>query len=218
LQDSGTVPIDTTPLYPRPRSAGVEAAKLHICQLAEFFAPDTNIIATFIVRAVMARGASTAEAMWGLHELCLAGAIEAVEWASRHDRLFVTEGNPPAGLVLLPASGRLHVDNEKNETWAYLVLRLNHQCLAALQSADPFIEPIENEAVRANTQKLFPKGMPSNPDVCDLVVRLQTEQGNGKSMNQIAREFTGEPAGQDRKAKSLLAQIRRMKGQGEIVL
>ena len=37
-------------------------------------------------------------------------------------------------------------------------------------------------------------------------------------MNQIAREFTGEQKGRDKKAQSLLSQIRKLKGKGAIDL
>jgi hypothetical protein len=72
--------------------------------------------------------------------------------------------------------------------------------------------------VDANTRKLFPKGLPDNQDVVDLVVRLNTEMGPGRSMNQIAREFTGEMAKNDAKALSLLSQIRRMIRKGRVKL
>jgi hypothetical protein len=85
------------------------------------------------------------------------------------------------------------------------------------------IEPVTSNGsadsvVDANTQKLFPKGIPQNPDVIDLVVRLNTEKGSGRSMNQIAQEFTGETAQNDPKARSLLSQIRRMVRKGRVKL
>jgi hypothetical protein len=70
----------------------------------------------------------------------------------------------------------------------------------------------------ANTAKLFPRGVPPNPDIVDLVVRLDAAKGSGKSDIQIAREFKGETAGNDPKSKSLLSQIRRMRRNGRITL
>jgi hypothetical protein len=67
----------------------------------------------------------------------------------------------------------------------------------------------------ANTFRLFPRGVPDNPDVVDLVVRLSSETG---ARIVIARKFTGETPGADRKAQSLLAQIRRMKKNGRVNL
>jgi len=72
--------------------------------------------------------------------------------------------------------------------------------------------------VRANNRKLFPKGLPSNPNLIDLVLRLDSQRDSGKSMNQIAREFIEETEGNDKCAQSLLAQIRRMRRDGRLNL
>ncbi len=72
--------------------------------------------------------------------------------------------------------------------------------------------------VRANNRKLFPKGLPQNPNLIDLVLRLNSQRDSGKSKSQIAREFTKETAGNDRRAQSLLAQIRRLIREGRLNL
>jgi len=72
--------------------------------------------------------------------------------------------------------------------------------------------------VRANNRKLFPKGVPNNPDIVDLVLRLDSQRNSGKSMNQIAREFTEKSEGNEKRAQSLLAQIRRMRRDGRLNL
>jgi hypothetical protein len=71
---------------------------------------------------------------------------------------------------------------------------------------------------RANTEKLFPKGLPSNVDIVDLVCRIHAEQDPNKGLSQIAREFTEESEEHFPKAKSLLSQIRRQKREGRITL
>jgi hypothetical protein len=77
-------------------------------------------------------------------------------------------------------------------------------------------KPEVSQTDSANTAKLFPKGLPQNPDIVDLVVRLDTAKGTDKSDIAIAREFTGEPESRDGKARSLLSQIRRMRRNGRI--
>jgi hypothetical protein len=68
----------------------------------------------------------------------------------------------------------------------------------------------------ANNQKFFPRGVLNNPDILELAARLNAAEGSGISKNQIAREFTGEPLGNEPKAKSLLSQIRRLIRQGRL--
>lgn len=90
--------------------------------------------------------------------------------------------------------------------------------LAEEKARDDVAQTTHEQVVSANRLKLFPKGIPENSDIQDLVVRLDTEKGSGKSKNRIAREFTGEDRGHDPKARSLLAQIRRLKRDGRVNL
>jgi hypothetical protein len=75
-----------------------------------------------------------------------------------------------------------------------------------------------DRANSANTARLFPGGVPENPDIVDLVVRLDAAKGGNKSQNTIAREFTNESPSNDQRAQSLLSQIRRLKREGRITL
>jgi hypothetical protein len=117
------------------------------------------------------------------------------------------------GLLLTPGTG-----------WQQAMRGLKF--MADKTEPKPLAAPVEpvisngraDQEVDANTRKLFPKGIPDNQDVVDLVVRLNTEMGPGRSMNQIAREFTGETAQNDAKALSLLSQIRRMIRKGRVKL
>lgn len=77
-------------------------------------------------------------------------------------------------------------------------------------------DPASRQPVSANAAKLFPKGVPDNTNIVDLVVRLNTARGTDRSEISIAREFTGESEGQEPKARSLLSQIRRMRREGRI--
>ncbi|MBA4106074.1 MAG: hypothetical protein C0485_09970 [Pirellula sp.] len=66
-----------------------------------------------------------------------------------------------------------------------------------------------NTTNNANIPKVFHGGLPSNPDVRDLMAILDATTNSRKPKIQIAREFTGENKGEDGKAKSLLAEIAR---------
>ena len=74
----------------------------------------------------------------------------------------------------------------------------------------------------ANTCRLFLRGVPVNPDLVDLIARIDAEkakpQNARRSLNEIAREFTGEIKGDDKKAQSLLSQAQRMKRRGRATL
>lgn len=76
----------------------------------------------------------------------------------------------------------------------------------------------EPNANNANNSRLFPGGFPENADIRDLVCKLDAAKQSEKSDNEIAREFTGETKGHDKKAKSLLSQIRRLKREGKVNL
>jgi hypothetical protein len=84
-------------------------------------------------------------------------------------------------------------------------------------------EPPHQGAVRADTssdlpppadssadtgKKSVPK-LPASVEVIELCRRLREASPNERSQNEIAREFTGETLGNDKKAQSLLRQARR---------
>jgi len=75
---------------------------------------------------------------------------------------------------------------------------------------------IANHPVRASAEKLFPKGEPKNRDVVELVIKINTEKGGEKSLNQIARAYTRESKGSDRRAQQLLSTIRRLRREGRV--
>jgi hypothetical protein len=82
--------------------------------------------------------------------------------------------------------------------------------------------PASPSANSANTSKLFPGGVPRNPDLVDLTARIDAEnrkpENERRSNNEIARELTHETKGNDKKAKSLLSQVRRMKQTRHVTL
>ncbi|MEN1679259.1 MAG: hypothetical protein AAGJ46_06670 [Planctomycetota bacterium] len=64
--------------------------------------------------------------------------------------------------------------------------------------------------IAANSGRLFLGPPPPNPDVRDLIGRIDGEPDRDRSFIEIARDFTGETPRGDSKAKSLLSQIRRL--------
>ena len=61
-----------------------------------------------------------------------------------------------------------------------------------------------------SVRRVSPKGEIKNRNIVELVLKLNTEFGPNKSRNQIAREYTGEPKGNDPQARNLLSLIRRL--------
>lgn len=67
--------------------------------------------------------------------------------------------------------------------------------------------------LRAEQPKLFPKGMAGlTTDIIDLVIRLQSGAGSGRSKNEIAREFSKE------NADSYLRTVRQLERTGRVLL
>ena len=69
----------------------------------------------------------------------------------------------------------------------------------------------QNAIERASAEKLFPKGIPDDPDVVDLGVRLNAAKGTLQSDNKVAQEYTEGDIG---RANSLLSILRRLRRQG----
>ena len=117
---------------------------------------------------------------------------------------------------LLEESDKDVPDSVEVERRAREMLDVANQIKSAIQA--DMIEP----TVRANEQlvraRLFPQGPPEDSDIVDLVLRLDSGRGGELTMNEIARKFTGESAGNDSKAMKLLARIRKMKLKGLINL
>lgn len=102
------------------------------------------------------------------------------------------------------------------------LIREENQCVTASDSETqddvmPDAAPA-NGANGANTSRLFPKGLPEDQQIVDLVVRLDAGKGRGMSWNEIAREFTGETLGRQNRAQSLLTRIRKLRGDGSVLL
>lgn len=65
------------------------------------------------------------------------------------------------------------------------------------------------ELLDVTEEKSSDQRVPESADVRDLCAMLQKHAGRGKSLIQIARDFTHEKPRKDRKARSLLRQAQR---------
>jgi hypothetical protein len=160
---------------------------------------------------------TTAEAMWAIREIAQAGGfiVHFYEQAPQSTNI-VAADKPPAGIQM--AEGVLHIDGI-SPTWSNLDFEPQHQRIDEIRRSLTLTgSPNAAMPSRADRSPLFPRGIPHNHDIQDLATKIDSEKESGKSMNEIARAFTGEPKGNDRKARSLLRQIRRMKHDGKINL
>ena len=90
---------------------------------------------------------------------------------------------------------------------------LRHE--AELLAVSETVGPIPTDK-SADNFKLFPEGIPDDPCVVGLVVRLNAEKGKGKSEAQITREYAAEND-LDRKSQDTLKRtIRRLKQEGRV--
>jgi hypothetical protein len=188
-------------------------------RVLECVAPRSWIDGPSLVRFVMgSKGKiTTAEAMWAIHEIARAGGfIVHFHEQALPPISIVTADKPPAGIQM--AEGILHVDGI-SPIWSNLDFEPQHQRIDEIRRSLT-LTGLPNAAMpsRADRSPLFPRGVPHNHDIQDLATKIDSEKNLGKSMNEIAREFTREPKGSDRKARSLLRQIRRMRHDGKINL
>lgn len=93
--------------------------------------------------------------------------------------------------------------------------KLRREIRVALESWIRYVQGPLFTPPNANTTKLFPQGIPDNPNIVDLVVRLDAGAGGKKSQQQIAMEMTD---GNKKLADSLLSQIRRLRREGKVNL
>jgi hypothetical protein len=169
---------------------------------------------------------TVAEAMWAIHEIADAGGFMVwLQTQAPRGAAIVTEINPPAGIQM--AEGTLHVGGPPGTiSWGDLDFEPNHQRIeeirrppAQSRPANANIKKLDDaQSPTANHLKLFPNGVPENGDLRDLAVAINAQRGNGKSKSRIAREVTDEERGKDKKAKSLLSQLRRLRREGRVNL
>lgn len=144
-----------------------------------------------------------------LHQVLLSAGLPVVETVKRLQDLGwvrVVEGKPApswraAGTFASSAAGRIGAMTDRPSP-AQQPLRWYA------------IEPVVLEAscgddnLRAETPQLFCGPHEPDADLRDLVILLDRNKGGEKSRNQIAREFTGELQGEDKKAQTLLRRVR----------
>ena len=172
--------VDTTPPYPDPGIDDTLSALSEAFPVFGYIAPGTPILASTLVRAVMALGLSAAKAMWALHELTRRKGLQVFDKRSIPDGFFgegvlITDDDPPAGLAM--ASGKVQIDGGRND-WSDLIFLPIHNWiehakkevlnesmnslikkLSAGKQQPPTAGPVieQAEAVRANTAQESPE-------------------------------------------------------------
>lgn len=126
--------IPADPIYPRPAEARVRLAMQHFCDVAEYIAPSMDSLASYLIRAMIFRGPTVAEAMWALHELIQENAISTTIGPSgRTTTAPTSESWPAAGLEW--TKGTLHIDSGTNHDWSLLYIAIHHQRVAELKAS-----------------------------------------------------------------------------------
>ena len=83
-------------------------------------------------------------------------------------------------------------------------------------SALDFSEHVQ--AHQAHLEKLFPKGVPTDPDLRDAIVLIANEWESYSNDRAILRKITQEPDGNCPRAKRLESRIRKMRDVGKLNL
>lgn len=198
----------TMPIYPEPDKDRTSAATRALFRIVGYIAPGQWVKDSVLVRAAILCGATVAEATWALHELTLEGGFEVYWFRSSGQPIFpvglITTGNLPAGLQI--TQGNLTLRSGSDCCWGELAFSPNHEKLEDIRrmpnSRRSNAAPANIERL-ASATKLFPTGIPNNPDIVDLSVRLNSLKDSGRSMNSIASDFT---CGDEAKANSRLCR------------
>jgi hypothetical protein len=111
------------PGYPKPEVERLVFAGKRLAEVEQYIAPKSAVLASLLVRALLARDCTTAEAMWAIFNQVETGRYRATLTSELPKTVtyIVTEHNPPAGLDV--ASGAVHIDGEAGN-WGLLVMTL----------------------------------------------------------------------------------------------
>lgn len=111
------------PGYPKPPVERLVFAGKQLAEIEQYIAPQSAVLASLLVRALLARTCTTAEAMWAIFGQIQTGRYKATPMDDLPNTIkyLVSEHGPPAGLNV--ASGVLHIDGEAGD-WGRLVITL----------------------------------------------------------------------------------------------
>jgi len=215
--------VSETPAYPRPNEERIRDAMIALFTVLEYFPPPFMIEDSLLVRALLAKGFTTSQSIWAIHDVSKHGGFTPII-ITRHPRdggnhsFLVTEDDPPAGLDI--AAGNLDYGLESIRGWWGTMAFLPEPIkLDELRTSMNFGNSVLGKLSRRNAElpasaaNLFIGSVPKNSNLVDLIVLLDSQKDSGRSMNEIAAEFMG---GDTKKSKSLLSQIRRMKREGRL--
>ena len=113
-----------TPSYSRPKDNHIAAATEHLAAIEQSAGPGHHFLATALVRALIAKGNTTAAAMWIIHDQIKAGRYKhwSLDAKPKDGRAFWVDGHLPAGVP--EAGGRLSVDTVDGCDWGWLGITL----------------------------------------------------------------------------------------------
>jgi hypothetical protein len=109
------------PGYPAPSAERLRFSEKRLAEIEQYIAPDSAVFASLLVRALLARTCSTAEAMWAIFWQLQSGRYKVTSLGECSASSIVSEGNAPAGLDV--AKGVLHIDGTAGD-WGLLVVTL----------------------------------------------------------------------------------------------
>ncbi len=124
--------MDTTPDYPEPAGQDVDSAIRETLSIFEYIAPRCCVQVNVIIRALLARGATTASAMWAIHRLINRKTLRVVQDVPEH-AVLCAEDDPPAGLNL--AGGPIYVYGATDDeyVWRSMILVADRDDLALMR-------------------------------------------------------------------------------------
>jgi hypothetical protein len=117
------------PGYPKPIADRLDFADRKLAEIEKYIAPNSAVMASLFIRAMLARSCTTAEAMWAVYKQVESGRYRAYELGQlpTNYNYIVCEGHEPSGLEV--AGGRLHIDGGAGDwgTWVLVLPQPTHQ-------------------------------------------------------------------------------------------
>ena len=143
--------IDTTPFYPPPSDPSeLDVTIREVAKVFDCIAPDTKVMADFLIRALVPRGFSVAMSMWAVHEVVRRCGLTAYFFRDAPKNLtLVHYDDPPAGLAV--DRRRIHIDGGSVD-WSDLVFVPVHDRLAELKTSPPGENVSVEETSRASDE------------------------------------------------------------------
>lgn len=121
-----TIPFVPDPGYPKPPAERLHFAANQLAEVEQFIAPGSLVFTSLLVRALLARHCTVAEALWAIDRHVEAGRYKAtlLKDLPATAGAVISEHDPPTGLEVA-TNGRVHIDvDDKGEVWSMVVITL----------------------------------------------------------------------------------------------